>query len=148
MVNMGRGFRFVSHTAEAEFIASGRNAGEAVRNSLIALFYTISDISSVERGPERPRLLKLKVSSDNMADAVWGILQRVLSEAEAEDIFCYSVKRVSVTRSRLRITVSVEVLGKRKREQDARVEVKAVSRYNLSVKASGSIVRIRAVLDV
>lgn len=145
---MGRGYRFVSHTAETEFVASGRRIGDAIRNSLLALFYTISDIKGVERSPERIKTLKLRVSSDNLEDAVWSILQRVLSEAEAEDLFCYSVDGVDVRESRSGITIYVEVLGKRKREQDARVEVKAVSRYNLYVKRSGSAFRIGAVLDV
>lgn len=148
MATIGRGYRFVNHTADVEFIAVGATVKEALSNSILALFDTSFDIRAAKREKSRDYVVKIKSKSDNLPDLVWYTLQNSLSNAEARNLFCYSVRFLDVVSSDGGYAAKAELLCRRKSEDLSKMEVKAVSRYNLSAGKRNGRFEIRVVLDV
>ncbi len=145
---MRQGYRFINHTADVEFIATGATAGAALSNSLLALFGTSFDINAARMQRSRDYVVRIDLRSEKLSDLAWYVLQAALSNAEARDLFCYSVRSMSVRSIDGEYRARAELLCKRKVEGLARLEVKAVSRYNLSAARRNGRFEIRVVLDV
>ena len=145
---MGKGYRFVEHTADVEFIATGRSMPEAIKNAAMAMFETISDVGEVSHGSAAQRTIKIRKISDNYTDLAWSVLQYLLSVSSSKGIFLYAVERVRLSKRGNKISCEISASGKPEKEEFARTEVKAVSRYNISAEKKGGYYRIRAVLDV
>ncbi len=143
------GYRFLEHTADVEFIASGKNLDAALRSAAEAMFDTIADGSMLSKKRTRKMVVSVRVRADNYTDLAWLMLQHLLSKASSMNLFLYEVESVDVKEMRNgRLLCRISAFGKEQDKESARTEVKAVSRYNIETRRTGNSYSVRAVLDI
>lgn len=142
------GYKFIDHTADVEFEASGKTIIEAVSNSILAMSETSADLKTLKNSGARDYIIHIHLKSDNLTNFVWRILQQILSEAESRDLFCYSIKSIEIKILDDTYSIIATIRCKIKSEKYSLLEVKGVSRYNLSVVHKQKLFKIHIVLDV
>ncbi len=145
---MARGYRFVGHTSEVEFEASGRTMEECFRNSLAAMFDTICYADKAKGHRSKRSEFRVRDSAANPDDLLWYSLQDALSISDSKGLFPYSVRRLRITERGGKYSIDASISAREKSDHLSRLEVKGVSRYNISVRKSGTGFRATAVLDV
>lgn len=141
-------YRFVRHTADVEFVAFGKDHESCFRNALMAMLETISDTSKVASSKGKTTILTVKDRAGGMDDLLWYALQDTLSISDSRDVFAYRIPMIKIKEGKKSNSIAIRVTCKPKLEEASRLEVKGVSRYNLSVRKGKNLIRATAVLDV
>ena len=143
-----KGYKFVDHTADIEFLAFGSTIENSFKNSLMALFDTIADTKRLSRSKSKALVIKLKEKADTVENLLWYTLQDALSVLDAKKLFAYKVTELSIRNAKSSFILSVKLHAKSQQIDLAKMEVKGVSPYNLKIKKKGNGFSISAVLDV
>lgn len=140
-------FEFFDHTADIEFAAYGKDLESLFKNSLLCMFGVIAKTGTLKRS----RAVSIKIPIDDSAatieDLLWYTLQDALSAAEAKRAFCYEILNMKITCAK-RYRVSATIMCKEKSDIASKLEVKGVSRYNMSISKTGAVYKARIILDV
>ncbi len=145
---MAKGYRFLEHTADVEYIAYGKDEKECFSNALMAMFDTASYLARLEKSEGKKVVVKVKSRASRPEDLLWYLLQDVLSMTDAMGLFAYSVKRLKMGESGTKRTAEVELLARERSDQASKLDVKGVSRYELSLRRPGRLLEAHVVLDV
>ncbi|MDE1833038.1 MAG: archease [Candidatus Micrarchaeota archaeon] len=145
---MPRGYRFVDHTADVEYMANGPTMEKAVGNAFLGLFATLSDISRVSKLKSPTRSIRIKDSAGTMEDLLWYSLQDALSIADSEGVFPYELAGLKITESRGKFSLSATLVCKTQEQAYGNFDVKGISRYDLSAKKGTKGYSISVVVDV
>ncbi|MGI0100554.1 MAG: archease [Candidatus Micrarchaeaceae archaeon] len=143
-----KGYRFMEHTADVEYVATGRDVEACFSNALMAMFETISYTDRVAMSRSKRIVFKVKDAASNYGDLLWYTLQDSLSEADSKGLFAYKAASIKITGSEGAYKIAASICSRRKSDETAKLDVKGVSRYNLSVKRSKGSIEARVVLDV
>ena len=143
-----KGYKYVEHTADVEFIASGGTPATLLKNALLATFETSAYISALRKSGSKARRITVKDVAPDLSTLLWYVLQDALSVADAEGLFLYRVESVSVRMARNSLIASAKLLGKGREPRYSKLDVKGVSRYDLKVWRAGRAYRASVVLDV
>jgi SHS2 domain-containing protein len=143
-----KGYNYLNHTADVEFVARGKTPEEAFSNALLALFDTIADIKRIEASGKKGMSFAIKETSDNLNDLLWLTLQDALSISDAKGVFAYAVETMSISGKEGAYKLSAKVLGKKEDQATSRIYAKGVSRFDLRVKKEGAGYTARAVIDI
>ncbi|MGC8687191.1 MAG: archease [Candidatus Micrarchaeia archaeon] len=141
-------YRFLDHTADVEFEASGTTIASAFRNSLYALFDTQVDTKMLKKTRSKTYKITVKEKSRDIDTLLWDFLQDSLSKCEARDLFGYSAKKLKIQKAGSAYLLHAEILAKRKCSECARLEVKGISKYGLKVVRRGGKFIAQVVVDV
>ncbi|MEM0154331.1 MAG: archease [Methanothrix sp.] len=145
-------YRFMPHTADVRFLAYGKTIAQMLENSLLAMFDTQADIRSIEKrvkaGQIASKTLEVRESASSERDALWYLLQRVLSELDAISSYGYGVEGIRVKKSKKGFEVSANILYVEQDVEYSRIYVKGVSGYTLEVKKIGDYYRASVVIDI
>lgn len=132
-------FRYIPHTADAQFQAFGKIFEEALKNAGRAVINLITDITKI-----KPRLThKFKVEANSREDMVVDFLQELLFLIEVKGFLMYDAK--------LKLdgaTLQAEVFGDLVKNYETHGHIKAITYHNLLVKEDKNGVMIQAVVDV
>jgi SHS2 domain-containing protein len=118
---MAAGYRYVEHTADVEFIASGASMEELLSNALLAMFDTAADLKMLARQRSRQVRFRLKEKAGDAKDLLWSSLQD---------------------------TLSAVILCRKSTAECAKLDVKGVSKYELDIVRKGKRLEASVVLDV
>ncbi|MGC8571663.1 MAG: archease [Candidatus Micrarchaeia archaeon] len=174
-------YRYFNHTADIKFRAYGPNINILFKNALLAMFNTISDIKRIKQyikyinmkdignevsnnkeysedsGKNKKDKIKIKElyikqTSDNYNELLWLILQDALSNADAEELFLYEVKSISIKKNNKKYEGKVYVLGIKKDTDNlikfSKFDVKGVSMLGMQIKSSNNGMYVDVILDV
>lgn len=144
---MERGYRYVSHTADVEFIAAGRDMPELFRNAALALFNISADTKALEEKGGRATSFVVNVSATDYESLLWKALQYCLSMADIKDVFCYGMTR-PVIRTGKKTTFKAVAYCRKREERFSKLEAKGVSKYLLSVSRKRGTLTAKVVVDV
>ena len=148
MPRKAKGYRYVEHTADVEFIASGRTRAGLIRNSLLAMFETNAYIGRLGRSKGKRRSITIDDVAPDLGTLLWYVLQDALSVADAEQLFVYKVSRISVGPKDSGLIARTTLTGKTREPQYSKLEVKGVSRYDMKVSKTARGYKASVVLDV
>ncbi len=143
-----KGYRYIEHTADVEFIARGKTAAELVRNSLLAMFDTAAYIGRVGRSGGKQHIIRIDDVAPDLGTLIWYVLQDALSVADAEQLFVYRVGRINVKREDSGLAAKATLVGKAREPQYSKLDVKGVSRYDMKVLKTAHGYSASVVLDV
>ncbi len=143
-----KGYRYVEHTADVEFIARGSTPEELFRNSLLAMFETNAYIGRLGRSREPSRSIKIRDAAPDIGTLLWYVLQDALSAADAEQLFVYRIRGIAVKKKGNGLDASATLWGRSRELKYSKLEVKGVSRYDLKVSKTSRGYRASVVLDV
>ncbi|MCL5102329.1 MAG: archease [Candidatus Marsarchaeota archaeon] len=145
-------YRFVAHTADVRFFSFGADFEELVKNSLLAMFDTQADIKKISKdatsGKASSKQISISESASSERDALWYILQRALSELDANGSYGYSVGEVRVLRGTGKINVSATIKCVDQSTEYSKIYVKGVSGYTLSIKKRNGRYSASIVIDI
>ncbi len=156
-------YRYFNHTADIKFRAYGNNLNILFKNALLAMFNSNSNINKIKQyitknnkkqGNNRIKIKKLYIKqiSDNINELLWLILQDALSNADAEELFLYSVKSISIKKNNSKYIGKVQILGIKNNidylNKLSKFDVKGVSMLGMQVKNSKNGIYVDVILDV
>ncbi len=141
-------FRYLNHTADVEFIAYGSSLAIAVSNALNALFDTTAYVKKLSRLEGRIVRARISIRAENPEDLLWQSLQHALSIGDARGVFFYNVLSPTVKEAGGKYLFKAVLLGKKASPELSKLDVKGISRYNLSIRKSGKRLVADVVVDV
>jgi SHS2 domain-containing protein len=141
------GYRYISHTADVEFLAYGKTLEESFHNGLLALFETIAYTKKVSASKDPALTFAMKVKADTIEKLLWYTLQDAISILDSKSLFAYKVSGLKIRKAK-GYTLTAKVHAKRRRDEDSKLEIKGVSMYELKVEHKKSGFVSRAVVDV
>ena len=139
-------YKFLPHTSEVEFVAYGRSVEEAMEHAGEALLQVMLDIKKIKRSRAQIRKLVIRDSASSLDDLAWYFLQDLLSKVDEKALKAYAVK-VSYSQGKKHRFVA-NVFYKHLAGDFSRLEIKAVTPYDLSFEQKNGVWRLRAVVDV
>ncbi len=141
-------YRFVEHTADVEFVASGKNAEDCFRNALMAMFDTMCYTDKVSSLKSKTITFLVKDRANNIEDLLWYSLQDTLSISDSKRIFAYKASSIKIKEGSKSYSISMKIYGKPKTDKISKLDVKGVSRYNLGIRKTKRGIEATVVLDV
>lgn len=145
---MAKGYEFVEHTADVEFVARGKTLEEVFENSLLALFETMADIKKISKSKGKAQSFSVSDKARTIDDLLWFTLQDALSVSEAEGLFGYGVRKIEIIEDGGDYHIRANVHAKKMDQKLAKLDVKGVSKFDLKIVKSPSGFGASVVLDV
>lgn len=145
---MAKGYEFIDHTADVEFIAQGKTLEELFRNALLAEFDTISDIKKVGASKSKVQSFMVTDRARAIEDLLWFVLQDALSVSDAEGLYGYQIKSIEIESSMGEYAASVHVKARKKEQKMSKFDVKGVSKFDLKIVEGPTGFEASVVLDV
>lgn len=127
-------YRFVSHTADVEFIAFGKDTEQCFENALLAMFETMTYKAKLISSKSKGTSFVVKDKAKNAEDLLWYVLQDTLSIADSKGIFPFKVGNLKIMEKAGTYKIEAKILAKPKEQAASKLDVKGVSRYNLKVE--------------
>ena len=141
-------FRYIPHTADVAFFAYGKDFKEALENAGFAMFNLMFDIKAMRKAHGRTRRILLSESAQEKKDLVWYLLQRALSEVDAEGIRVLDFKMNNIVQKKGKYWGKCTLICKYTEEYLSKFDVKAVTPSELEVYERKNYCRIKVLLDV
>ena len=141
-------YSYRAHTAEIEFVASGRSLRAMFRSALLAVFDTSAEVARLRRMRGRAYRVRIRESSRELRELLWSALQGAVSQADARGLFLYGVESLAVRKEEGVYRLDAVLLGRRVGAEYSRLEVKGVSMYDIRVTLRSGVYKAEVVLDV
>ncbi len=141
-------FRYLSHTADAAFVARGSSFKAALENSALALINLMLDIDRVRRLRGRVRTARINEKASTREDLVWFLLQDILSRIDERKLNAFKFKINQIKESEGACKASGCIFYKESGIDSSLMSVKAVTPHGLRIGKRGKNYAIRVVVDV
>ncbi len=141
-------FRYLSHTADVEFVAYGRDLKEAIENSALALLNVALDVKKIKEAKGEKGEANIREKADTAENLVWFTLQDILSKRAASYLsaFQFKVTRLAVTKGGFRLEGKLSY--KRIKEDYTMLDIKAVTPHGLKIAKTEKGYSINVIIDV
>lgn len=134
-------YEFLSHTADAEFIAYGKSLACAFSNAMDALYSLILEHSKV-----RPEFEKeIEVSGSDTKGLLYAFLEELLFLIDSESYVASKAESIKISSNRLKARLLGEKMSDRHRPHG---EVKAVTYNRMEVGIKNKLYYVRVVVDM
>jgi SHS2 domain-containing protein len=142
-----KGYEFVDHTADVEFVARGKTTEELFKNALLAQFDTLADVNKIAKSEAKEQAFTINERARAIEDLLWFVLQDALSVSDAEGLYGYGVKSISIIENG-EYEIKVVASAKKKERRFSKLDVKGVSKFDLKVIKGPKGFEASVVLDV
>jgi SHS2 domain-containing protein len=143
-----KGYEFVEHTADVEFIARGKTLEELFNNALLAQFDTLAEIRKVSKYVSKELTFSIDEKARTLDDLLWFVLQDALSISDAEGLYGYDVKSIWLSDNEGDYEIKIVVNAKKKHPKFSKLDVKGVSKFDLKIVKDQKGFEASVVLDV
>jgi SHS2 domain-containing protein len=136
-------FKYLEHTADAEFIAYGRTLDEAFANAARAMFNLVVDLSKVRHVETR----EISLTAGSLEDLLYDWLSELLYLSEV-DRLVFSKFEVRITKNGeywLDAKAYGEVVSPR---HEVFLHIKAVTYHDLRVEKRDNVYEAQVLLDI
>ncbi len=144
---MARGYEFVDHTADVEFLARGKTPEELFKNSLLAQFETTANINAISKSGAKEQTFSISERARTLDDLLWFVLQDALSISDAEGLYGFGIKSITIAKDGDYVA-KVVVRAKKKEQRMSKLDVKGVSKFDLKIIKGPNGFEASVVLDV
>jgi len=133
-------FEFLEHTADAKFLAYGKNLEEAFSNAAAALFTIMTDITKI-----KPKIKKhIVVNSSGKQAMLYDFLEELIFLMDTEAFLLHEVKNLKITGS----TLDADAYGDKGDGYDVHTQVKAITYNDMFIKEEEDLVTVQVVPDL
>ncbi len=143
-----KGYKYVEHTADVEFVAIGGTIEAAFKNAFLAMFNTMADIGKLPKSKAKTQKLTINDSARTLEDLLWFGLQDALSVTDAEGVYAYGIASLSIGTSMGEYNINAVLKAKKKEQKFSKLDVKGVSQFDLKIVKSAKGYGVSVVLDV
>ncbi len=133
-------YKFLEHTADAKFLAYGKNLEEAFSNAAIAMFSVMTDVNKIKPLVEK----KIEVKANDNEGLLYGFLEQLLILLDTEGFLLNKVKEIKIKDNKLNAIV---VGDKFKETYELHGDVKAVTYHEMEIKKEKNKIVIQVVVD-
>jgi SHS2 domain-containing protein len=133
-------FKFLEHTADAKFVAEGKNIEEVFKNSALALKEAICDKIKVKEEKTK----KIIVEGKDLESLLYNFLEEIIYLLDAEHFLISDVKEIKIKNLKLNAVIS----GDKASNYKFTNEVKAVTYNEMFVKQGKGKWTAQVVIDV
>jgi len=134
-------FKFLEHTADIKFQASGDSIEEAFSNSALAMFNSMSDEKVKEK-----KSFKINVKGKDFESLLYNFLEELLFLFDSENFFVGKVKSINIDKENFNL--NAEVAGDNAENYEIHIDIKAITYNDMFVKKKGNKWIVQVVLDV
>jgi SHS2 domain-containing protein len=143
-----RKFEYLPHTADIMFAAYGKDLGELIENSALALLNVMIDTKKVRKAAKPIRNLTIKERADTMENLVWYVLQDMLTKIDGKSLCAFEFKVKSLSEKKGNLFMAGALRYKGAGASCFLTEVKAVTPSGMNVRKTKKGYEIRVILDV
>jgi SHS2 domain-containing protein len=136
-------FKYLEHTADAEFVAYGKTPDEAFANAARAMFGLVVDFSRVRPGEFR----EISLTSGTLEDLLFDWLSELLYINEVDRLI-FSKFEVTITKNeeyRLNAKAYGETISPK---HEIFLHIKAVTYHDLRVERRNNVYEVQVLLDI
>ena len=137
-------FEFLEHTADAKFIAYGKNLEEAFANAALASFALMTDISKINPIIEK----KVEVNSKRKESLLYDFLESLIILIDTEGFMLGIVKELKITSSSKGFSLMATLLGDNADSYEVHTYIKAVTYSDMFIKEEKNLVTVQVVHDI
>ncbi len=141
-------FRYLSHTADVEFIAYGKDYESAIENAALALLNVMLDIKRIRVKRGKTYSIRITESADTVENLVWFVLQDILSKRASQYLSAYSFEVDRIGNAKNKFGIAGRLLYKRLEGDYTILDVKAVTPHDLKVLRTRTGYSITVTVDV
>ena len=143
-----KSFRYLSHTADVEFVSYGKDLKEAIENAGLALLNVALDLKKITASKGKIKTAGITEKADTVENLAWFVLQDILSMKAAGYLsaFKFKVDKLEETQSGLRL--KGRLFHKKLKEDYTLLDVKAVTPHDLRVAKTKNGYSINVIIDV
>jgi len=135
-------FKFLEHTADVKFQATGKTVEEAFTRAFEAVKETITKGVKIELKKSK----KIKVKGDDWESLLYKFLEEFLFLLDAENFISSSIKKIKIDKNKFELNALV--FGDNASDYKFTNDVKAITYNKMFVKKEKNKFIIQAVLDV
>ncbi len=141
-------FRYLSHTADIEFLAYGKDTKSAIENAALALLSIMLDVRKIKAARAKTSSIRIVEHAETIENLVWFVLQDVLSKRASEYLNAYAFEVDRLIKSGSKFKLSGRLLHKNLEGDHTILDVKAVTPHDLKVFKTKTGCSITVTVDV
>lgn len=143
-MTMQKKFKFLPHTADAKFIAYGKNLEEAFSNAALATFSIITDIAKIKPKFER----NIAITSKKKESLLYDFLEQLIFLIDTEGFLLSKVKKLDISKKDNTFKLNADLLGDNADNYEVYGAIKAVTYNDMFIKEEKDLVKIQVVHDI
>ena len=133
-------YKFLEHTADAKFVAYGKNIEEAFSNAALAMVSIITDTEKVKSKEKH----EIKVQGKDEKALLYNFLEEILFFLDAKHFLLHKVEKIEIKNNKLIAVVSGDSVQNYKTSGD----IKAVTYNDMEIKKIKEKVSVQVVVDL
>ncbi|MEK6817541.1 MAG: archease [Nanoarchaeota archaeon] len=134
-------FKFLTHTADIKFQASGKTLKEVYENSALALFNTIYD-----KKIKNKKKFKISVKGHDLESLLYNFLEEMLVLIDSKNFLPAKIKILNFNKKTFKI--EAEILGDDAENYQISMHVKAITYNEMFIKGEKNKFMTQVVLDI
>ncbi|MFH0831377.1 MAG: archease [archaeon] len=141
---MAKGYRYLEHTADGKFIATGRTLEEAFSNSAMAMLNLMCETSKIIRKTSK----KIKVKAKNPESLLYNFLEEVIFLLDSKNFLACRIEKMKISGNEGKYVLEAEILGDNSKKYETFGEVKAVTYNSMLIKKEKGKFSAQVVVDL
>ncbi len=133
-------YKYLNHTADAYFVAYGKDIEELFKNAALALINLITDTTKVKPRKE----VKIEIEGKDNIELLFGFLNEFIYLLDAEYFLLNTVREVKIEKGKLKATLLGDEINESYKLFGS---IKAVTFNNLRIEKKNSVYEAHVVAD-
>jgi SHS2 domain-containing protein len=134
-------FKYLPHTADAKFVAYGKDIDEVFTNAALAMFNILGDTSKVKV----TKKIKIELKGKNYENLLYAFLEELLFLLEIENLFLSKISNLKIDE---KFSLNCTVEGDSLQKYDLKGDIKAVTYSEMDVKKTKKGYEVTVVVDI
>ena len=134
-------YKYLEHTADAKFIAFGRDIDEVFSNSALAMFNILGDTTKVKVTKTK----KIKLKARSYESLLYDFLNELLFLLDTKDFFLKEVREIEINN---KFELEAAVVGDNYKNYDLKSDIKAVTYNDMSIRKTNKGYEAVVVVDI
>ncbi len=134
-------FKYLPHTADAKFVAYGKDIDEVFANSALAMFNILGDTSKVKV----TKKIEIKLKGKSFENLLYDFLEELLFLLETENLFLSSVKNLKIDKE---FNLSCVAEGDEISNYELKSDIKAVTYSDMKISKTNKGHEATVVVDI
>lgn len=134
-------YKYLSHTADAKFVAFGKDIDEVFENSALAMFNILGETKKVKPNKK----FKININAKNYERLLYDFLEELLFLLETKSLFLSKIKNLKISKN---LSLSCIVEGDNVQNYEIKGDIKAITYSDMDIKKTSKGYEATVVVDI
>ena len=134
-------FKYLKHTADAKFVAFGKDIDEVFVNSAFAMFNILGETKKVKTKKKK----KIKIKSRSYESLLYDFLEELIFLLDTENFFLGKVENLKIGED---FSLSATVFGDNIKNYEVNSDIKAVTYSDMKIEKTKKGYEATVVVDI